>query len=117
MTRFCHEKAVREMFSFGKDHHFSERAGKQLVCRIPMQWWILNLDDGFREDVPGKFVNLDNIVSIPMLALCGKGSSPCRGKGLRRLIRRASCRSSWKPALIRPWILPCLPPIPIVITL
>jgi len=36
ITRFCHEKAVREMFAFGRDHEFPRFAAKQLHYNVPM---------------------------------------------------------------------------------
>jgi pyruvate, water dikinase len=69
ITRFAHEIAVKEMFAFDKKQAFSRYFIKRLVTPVALEWWVLNLEDGFTVEVADKQVELSNIASVPMLAL------------------------------------------------
>ena len=59
ITRFAHEVSMQAMFHFSQESHFSARSTKQLVCDVPMQWWVIDLEDGIKKGVKGKKVNVD----------------------------------------------------------
>jgi pyruvate,water dikinase len=97
ITRYAHEMSVRDMFDFGARSGLASQASKQLVCQVPMQWWVVNLDDGFTREVPERFVNLADIASAPMLAIwagiCAvpwAGPPPANAGGMMHIIMQAA---------------------------
>jgi len=111
ITRFCHEKAVVEMFSFGRKKHFDEHAAKRLVRDVALDWWVVDLSDGFREgvNIKDKTIHVDDIVSAPMNAiLAGIDAFPWAGppavcvKGLGSILFRSTMQPGLDPAVATP---------------
>ncbi|KAB1442898.1 PEP/pyruvate-binding domain-containing protein [Pseudodesulfovibrio senegalensis] len=72
IVRFCHETAVREMFDFGIGASYQKASCRQLICDVPKQFWVLNLEDGFDNDGQQRndsCIMISQIESVPMRAL------------------------------------------------
>lgn len=107
ITRFCHEKSVTEMFNFGEKHNFHAGAAKRLVGKVPLEWWVIDLADGFQEgiDVEGPTVRVEDIVSVPMQAIwSGISAFPWEGpprvsmRGFGSIIFQSAMRPDLDPA-------------------
>ncbi|MBU1157195.1 MAG: pyruvate, water dikinase, partial [Proteobacteria bacterium] len=89
LTRFCHQKAVEEMFSLAAQEHFPLNAARQLYYHAPMQWWVIDLDDGVRRPLSGKYVRPEDILCAPfhafwegLLEIPWQGPPPLDAKGM-----------------------------------
>jgi pyruvate, water dikinase len=108
LTRFCHEKAVAEMFSFGSRYGFDQGAARRLVGETPYDWWVIDLEDGFREGAErhGKFIHIDDIVSLPMRAIWEgmtavpwQGPPPLNIRGFGSIIFQSTMNRNIEPAV------------------
>jgi len=97
LTRFCHEQAVREVFSLGREA-FPVAAAKRLYCNAPMQWRLIDVGGGFTEELSGKYVRVEQIASRPWLALWEGmlavpwDGPPITGSGLASVIVQSTMR-------------------------
>ncbi len=108
ITRFCHEKSVSEMFNYGKEHKFDKGTAKRLVGDVPLEWWVIDLADGFRPglDSKNKSVRIADIVSLPMQAIWSgisavpwEGPPPMSARGFGSIIFQSAMRPDLDPSV------------------
>jgi pyruvate,water dikinase len=70
IIRFAHEKAVQEMFQIGEKRIRKIGGAKKLLSEIPMLFYVVDVGGGLiREQANKKTVMVDDIISIPMIAV------------------------------------------------
>ena len=107
IMRFCHEMGVREMFEFGTRDELVQAASRRLICNVPKQFWILNLDDGLDPEGENRSdgcVLLKHVRSIPMQALWEgmeavpwEGPPPVHTQGLMSVMFEATVNTDLNP--------------------
>jgi pyruvate,water dikinase len=106
ITRFCHEAALKEMFELSKESHFTARSARRLVADVPLQWWVIDLQDGLKGPPAGKTVRVDQVTSIPLQALWKgmtaqpwKGPPPVDTKGFMSVMMKGMTDPGRDPAV------------------
>lgn len=69
VIRFCHEKAVREMFSLVGRGGRGLAAARQLVCELPLSMYILDLEGGLAGGSCEETIVPECFRSVPMMAV------------------------------------------------
>ena len=105
ILRFSHEVSVRELFDYDANKELSKNFIKRLVVDVPMQWWVLDLEDGLRQETPDREVHLKDIASIPMLALWQgitavkwEGPPPVDARGLMAIMAQSASQPQLEAA-------------------
>lgn len=105
IIRFCHEKAVSEMFHLSVARDLSECEGARLFADVATQFWVVDLEDGFTREPEDGWIRIENIASVPMLALWeGITAIPWAGpprmdaKGFMAIIAQAASNPNLVPA-------------------
>ncbi len=106
ITRFCHEAALRTMFSLSQESWFSEQSARQLTADMPLQWWVIDLGGGIRKKNREKTVRVEELTSIPMKALwrgmtavAWKGPPPVDTKGFLSTVMSAMTNPDTEPTV------------------
>ena len=70
IIRFCHEKAVQEMFSISENRVRKLGGAKKLQSKIPMQFFVLDLGGGLIESIENhKEIGIEEIANDSMKAV------------------------------------------------
>jgi pyruvate,water dikinase len=109
ITRFAHEVSLKAMLDLSRESHFSDRSTKRLASAgVPLQWWVIDLEDGIQSGVKGKKVEPEQIVSLPMRALWDgmtalpwQGPPPVDAKGFLSVMFSATRDPKIDPAVGR----------------
>ena len=110
ITRFCHEQAVKALFDFSSEYCFEPGAAKHLRSILPLEFWAINLGDSFhpRYDRGYKYITIDDIVSVPMLAfwegmhaVAWDGPPPVSLRTAIAFLLQSALRSGSDPAPLR----------------
>jgi len=103
--RYCAERATNAMFHFGSHKAHAPNRVKQLMAEVAKQFWVINLDDAFPEEVKGPYVPLEDIACDAMKALWQgmsakpwKGPPPMDGKGFLSVLFESSANPHIDPA-------------------
>lgn len=96
------------MFNYGKEHRFDKGTAKRLVGDVPLEWWVIDLADGFRQglDSGNKTVRIEDIVSLPMQAIWRgisafpwEGPPPISARGFGEIIFQSTMRPDLDPSV------------------
>ncbi|MBI9109934.1 PEP/pyruvate-binding domain-containing protein [Maridesulfovibrio ferrireducens] len=103
ITRFCHEKAVAEMF---RENAMSAANAKRLKGERLLQYWLIDLGGGTSSSVDDKYISLSDIKSNTMKALWigmtqipWDGPPPVQAAGLMSVISEAACNPALAPGM------------------